>query len=462
MGIGGSAISGVALMCQEEGFTVSGCDLDTDTAYLGKVKKSIKRIFSGHDKNHLINADLLVVSPSVLFRNENHPEVMEANKRKILLTWEEFLGKYLHKKKQVICIAGTHGKSTTTAMSGLLFEKANFDPSVIIGAKVKEWEGNFRMGAGDVFITEADEFFDNFLHYYPEVIILNNIEFDHPDYFKSEKDILRSFEKFVKHLVGKKILIVNQDSIGIKRLFALLGSRFLKTISVYGYSLEQNPKVKLQFSAKVTINRKISQDTFFSIKSDKLHLSDDYHLSIPGEYNVANASGVIILSKLFEIKNNNIKSVLKNFRGVGRRLELIGEKNGIKVFDDYAHHPTAIKVTLEALRQKYFKNRIWAVVELHSYSRTKALLNNYKGVFEEADKVIVGPIFKARDNKSFGVTGKDVVNKSGHKDAIYLEDLEIILGTLKNNSKKGDIIIVMGAGSSYKWAREILAKITES
>lgn len=459
MGVGGSAISGVALMSQKEGYVVSGCNLDEDTDYLEKVKKSVADIFIGHDKVHLKNVDLLVVSPSVLFRNKNHPEVVDAKKRKILMTWEEFLGKYLHKEKRVICIAGTHGKSTTTAMMGLMFEKANFDPSVTIGAKVAEWGGNYRIGKGIFFISEADEFFDNFLNYSSEAVVLNNIEFDHPDFFNSEDDIVASYLKFVKLLRGPKKLIINQDSQGIEKLFLLLPKSFLETVDVYGYTFKDNPLVRLQNSVRISIVKKDERETIFSLDSRNMKLNDIYHLKIPGEHNVANATGVILLSKLYGLPDSVVKKVLKEFKGVGRRMELIGRKHGISVYDDYAHHPTAIIETLKALRQKFPTQRLWVIVEPHSFSRTKALLKQYSGVFDNSDKVIIGPIFKARDTKTFGVTGQSIVDVANHKDILYLPSFEKILSFVKKNVNKNDVIIVMGAGKSYQLSRSFLKEL---
>jgi len=459
MGIGGSAISGIALMSHLQGYVVSGCDLNLETDYLEKVKKVIKKVYHGHSKDHLKRMDFLVVSPSVFFVNKNHPEVIEAKKRKILLTWEVFLGKYLQKEKEVVCISGTHGKSTTTALTGLLFEKANFDPSVVIGAKVKEWEENFRLGKGEIFITEADEFFDNFLNYSANAIIINNIEFDHPDYFSSEEKVIESFRKFILRLKGKKILIVNQDSLGIKKLFSSLDKNFLKGLNLYGYTFSEKPPLKVEKSVKVEIIKKEKERTIFRVSSQDLNLDENFYLKILGDYNVANATGVIILAKLYGIENKIIQQTFGKFQGIVRRLMLMGERKNIRVYDDYAHHPTAIKETLSALRQRYPKERIWVIVEPHSYSRTKALLERYKGVFKKADEVIIGPIFKARDLKTYGISGKDIAEVVKPQKAIYLDEVEKIIKLVNKDVKIGDVIVVMGAGESYQWARKILSSL---
>ena len=417
MGIGGSGMSGVALLASKMGYEVTGCDLEGSTAYS-------ENIFKGHSAEHLKKTDLLVVTPAVYYQNAKNPELLEGEKRKIVVTWQEFLGKYLCDGKKVICIAGTHGKSTTTAMAGKLLTDAGLDPLVIVGATVPEWNGNARYGKGEYFVIEADEFNNNFLNYSPEIIILNNIEFDHPDFFKSEKEVFESFKKFIGKLTGMKILIVNGDAEGINKLLDSIDKSDLKIIK---YSQE---------------NEKLGFD-----------------LAIPGKHNISNALGVTALGKFLGISENIIRKSLSAFPGIGRRMELIADKNGIKVYDDYAHHPTAIAATLEGLRELYPNAKIWAIDEPHGFVRTTKLLDHYKNVFKDADKVLIGPIFKARDTETFGMTPQIVAEKSHHPDAKGYDSFEEIKKVIKNEVNGGDVVLVMGAGKSYLWAREIANSI---
>src|SRR3989344_4065363 len=301
MGVGGSGVKGVYDLASKMGYIVSGCDLKT----------------GGHDVNHLKDTDLLVVSPAVLFQNNTHPEYAEAKKKDIAMTWEDFLGNNLLKDKKVIAIAGTHGKSTTTAMAGKLLVDAGFDPIVVLGATVPEWSGNSKFGKGDYAIVEADEFNNNFLNYHPEIIVINNIEFDHPDFFEDEKQIFESFDKFVDNLIGIKILITQKNS-----------------------------------------------------------LNKHFNLKIIGEHNQKNANMVYLLGIALGIEEKIIKKSLEEFKGIGRRLELLGiSKSGFSVYDDYAHHPTAIKTTLDGVRENFPDKKIWVVIEAHGYKRTSKLLN---------------------------------------------------------------------------------------
>ena len=406
-------MSGVARLASEMGYVVTGCDLEASTAYS-------KDIFKGHSAEHLKDTDLLVVTPAVYYQNPNNPELIEGQKRKIVVTWEEFVGKYLAKGKKVICIAGTHGKSTTTAMAGRLLIDAGLDPSVVVGARVSEWNGNSRSGKGEYFIVEADEFNNNFLNYSPEIVILNNIEFDHPDFFKTESEVFESFKKFVRKLTGMKVLIANEDSTGVNKLLDTIDTSGLKVIK-------------------------------YSSKKENL----GYKLAIPGKHNVSNALGVVALGKFLGVKEEIIRKSLETYSGIARRLELIADKNGIKVYDDYAHHPTAIAATLQGLRELYPSSRIWAIDEPHGFARTGALINFYKDAFSDADKVLIGPIFKARDKETFGMTPEIIAEKSYHKDAKGYDSFEKIKKILEKEIKAGDVILVMGAGKSYLWAREI-------
>lgn len=390
IGIGGSGISGVADLAEKFGYKVSGCDLEESTAYA-------KNIYKGHSVDHLKSIDLLVISPAIYYQDPKNPELIGGEKKGIVMSWQEFLGKILLKDKKIICIAGTHGKSTTTAMAGKLLIDNGFDPTVVVGARVPAWNGNSRFGKGEYAVVEADEFNNNFLFYELEIAVINNIEFDHPDFFKSEKEVRESFDKFIKNLKGKKILITEKGS----------------------------------------LNKK-------------------FNLKILGDHNQKNANMVFLLGKALGITEDKIIKSIEEFTGIERRLELIADRGGIKIYDDYAHHPTAIAATLQALRGTYPNSRIWAVDEPHGFVRTKALLSNYKNVFKDADKVLIGPIFKARDKETLGITPALVAKTSGHSDAAGFDSFEQIKDILSKEIKKGDIVLVMGAGKSYLWAREIL------
>lgn len=457
MGIGGSGASGVAAMASAAGFRVTGCDASADSPYSKYFKKYGVETQIGHSANHLIGVDTVVVSPALLFGEMTNPELTLA-KTKNLQTWQEFLGKTLLSGKETMCVAGTHGKSTTTGLLALVLEAAGRDPSVMIGATVREWQANFRVGKGDLALVEADEFFNNFLSYSPHAIVLNNIEFDHPDFFKTEGEYWDSFANFVKQLVGDKVLVFNQDSVGIQKLFEALGEKVLSKLTLYGYTLGK-PVIALENSTVADNIALTPTGTSFDVTNSALGISDHMIMKLSGLHNVSNALGVITLAKVYGIPLDIVSKVLGNFDGVGRRLELLSDKAGIMIYSDYGHHPTEISATLMGLRQKYPEAKLWCIAEPHSFSRTKALLADYKGVFNDADEVLIAPIFPARDTSDFGVSGADVVTVSGHTHAKYMSSFEEIVEVVGAAAKSGDVIVVMGAGKSYQLAEQVVAKL---
>lgn len=457
LGVGGSGVNAIAALAAEKGYEVSGCDVNKETAYTERLHKLGIKTFVGHSKDHLEGCDMLIVTPAIYFMNQDNEEVQAAREKMPVLTWEEFLGKHLLVDKKVICVAGTHGKSTTTAILSLVLQKEKLEPSAVVGAKVKDWGGNSLNGNGEFFVVEADEFNDNFLHYKPDTIILNNIEFDHPDFFETEEDVILSFSKFIKNLKGNRNLIFNQDSEGVQKLFETLGENGLEGMNLVGYTLGTE-KINLENSTQGKIIKSTQDSTEFQVTYPDKTI-ETYKIKIPGSYNVANALGVILASKICGVSKDSVDYVLENFEGIGRRLELIGEKKDIKVYDDYAHHPTAVSATLTGLRQLFPANKIWVILEAHGYARTKALLGQYKNAFSNADEVIIGPIFKARDAHNFGVDEKSIADASNHPNVSYTKDFSEILNRLKNDVKATDVILVMGAGESYIWAREILKNI---
>ncbi len=383
MGISGSGMSGVASLASKMGYEVTGCDLKS----------------GGHDKKHLDGIDLLVVSPAVLYQSKSEPELLQAIAKNMMVTWEEFVGKYLMMDKFVIAIAGTHGKSTTTAMVGKILEDNGLDPTAVIGANVPEWGGNSRFGKSKYFVIEADEFNDNFLHYKPDLIVINNIEFDHPDYFKDEKQLAESFNKFKNNLKQGGILFSQNDS-----------------------------------------------------------LLKQFNLKVFGDHNQKNANMAYLVGQQLGIRSEEIVKSLENFEGIGRRMEQIGKVKNTIIYDDYAHHPTAIKTTLEGLREKYPTAKILAVAEPHGYKRTKALLSLYKNAFDSVDSVIIGPIFKARDETDPTITIEDVAKISEHENIRVVEDIEKFIGNwkLEIENCNYEVIVVMGAGNSSLWAKQVL------
>lgn len=398
-------MSAVAEIAKAYGFEVSGCDLKT----------------GGHDVSHLEDVDILAVTPAVYFLSKQHPELVEGQQRGIVMTWQEFMGKYLHKDKFVVCVAGTHGKSTTTALAGLLLEAAHLDPTVELGATVPPWGNNFRIGKGRYFVSEADEYYHNFLNYHPQIIILTMIEMDHPEYFNSLDNVVDAYRKFISNIKPGGVLIYNETI----EQFSILNSQFPNNFQKIKYSIRDFPK--------------------------------NLQLQVPGSHNRENAAAIIKLAAVLKIPSSISISTLSSFTGIGRRLEELGTVNGITVIDDYANHPTAFAANISAVKEKYPKRRIWAVVEPHTFSRPKATLSDYPTAFKLAHQVIVSKIFASRETDPGDFSGADIAAATPR--SLYIPEFSAIALYLKSHVSNSDIILVMGSGDSSRLAHLILKSI---
>jgi UDP-N-acetylmuramate--alanine ligase len=427
IGIGGIGVSALARYYLENGHEVSGSDL-VSSEITDALKKSGAKTFIGKHKAENIpkNVDLVIYSPAV---PKTNPELKNALKIKNLklkikiLSYPQALGE-LTKKYFTIAISGTHGKSTATAMVALILIKAGFDPTVIVGTKVKEFKNsNCRVGKSQYLVIEADEHFASFLNYWPKIIVLTNIERDHLDFYKNLKNILKAFKKFISHLPKDGILIANKDDKNTQKIIKNCGVR----VSVY--SLGQGEAKKL---------RKI--------------------LKIPGEHNVANALAALAVARALKIPDKISFKVLSEYRGSWRRFEITKtlHPKPYTLISDYAHHPTQIKATLQTAREQFPNSKIWVVFQPHQYQRTYYLFNDFVKVFKKApvDKIIVTDIFDVagREEKEIKkkVSSEKLVKAINQKETIYISSIEKTANYLKKNLRGREVIIVMGAGNIYK------------
>jgi UDP-N-acetylmuramate--alanine ligase len=460
LGIGGSGMTAVAVLAQAAGFKVSGCDL-TPTTYYSKIlaQRGIE-VKSGHAAEHLEGVDWLVVTPAVFDLNADHEEVRAGQDRRIIMTWQEFMGKYLQTDKFVVSIAGAHGKSTTTAMMGLVLEAAGLDPCVELGAIVKQWGKNVRVGASKYFVCEADEYARSFLHFSPSLIILNNVEMDHPEFFNDYRDFERAFIRFVSQLKWPKILVVNEDSQGVRQLLEKM-KYWLKVneVKVIGYYFENHYDFPFAAEFQGEIIEQACDQTEFNVRTRDSGWVHEFTLRMPGAHNAANALGVIAAARALNVDFEMIQDALESFSGLGRRFEVAGEIDGIKVIDDYAHHPTAIKAMLDSLRQNYGDRNIWAVIEPHQVSRLRLFWAEFAAALAKADKVIITKIFLGREPKAEPIDPRLLADQIGREKAAYFEDFETAAQRVCDQAQAGDIVAVFGAGDSYQLSKKILEKL---
>lgn len=424
IGIGGIGVSALAKYYLKKGHKVTGSDL-VSSEITEALKKLGAKIFTGEHKvkNLPRDADLVIYSPAV---KPNNPELKEAKKLKIKsLSYPETLGE-LTKKYFTIAVSGTHGKSTTVTMIGLLLERAGFDPTVIVGTKLKEFRNsNCRVGKSQYLVIEADEWQASFLNYWPKIIVLTNIEKEHLDYYKNLNNILKTYKEYIRHLPKNGVLVANEDDENIKR--------------ITNYELG------------------IKNKKYYSLKSKEVRKLKKI-LKVPGEYNVSNALAALAVARILKIPDKISFKALSEYKGSWRRFEMkqstINNKQ-LTIISDYAHHPTEIKVTLEAAREKFPRKKIWCIFQPHQYQRTFYLFKDFVKVFSKAliDKLIITDIYDVAGREKGKIKEKisakkliEAINKSW---AIYLPKEEIVR-YLKKNLKDREVVIIMGAGDIYK------------
>ena len=457
MGICGSGAAPIAIIAKNMGFEVSGCDLNVAGYYSDVLIENNIEVRKGHDLNHIENIDILAISPAILDISPNHPEIIEARKRGMLMTWQEFSARYIQNEKFVISIAGTHGKSTTTILMGLVLENAGLDPIVEAGTTFKKWGGGYRIGESKYFICEADEFNNNFLNYNSSIAIINNVEMDHPEFFKDLYEVKDSFKKFIKKLQMPKTLIVNEESTALKEiLYELKDWIEEEQVRVIGYHINNKCDFPFDKEYKAVLGRSVSEYSEYKvINEDKEY---EFQLGLIGKHNIENSLGVLIAALELGVDIDVIKDSFKNFKGIGRRLELIGDIEGVKIYDDFAHHPTAVAATLESIKVSHPGKKVFAIFEPHQISRIKLFFHEFAAALKKADRVIILKPFLGREaNKNIEpINVETLVNEINPDIAEYIEDYDNVCNKIVNEVKSGDIIMVFGAGESYKLSRKII------
>jgi UDP-N-acetylmuramate--alanine ligase len=445
--IGGIYVSALALLMRNFGKEVDGCDLEF-SEILSKLEKEGINIYNTQDVSHIKNdLDLVVYSAAVSL---SHPELKKAKELKIkTMTVYEFLGE-ISKDLFAITISGTKGKTTTTALMGSILDSADFDPTVVVGGKVKNFpHGNLRIGASEYLVAESCEFNAQMLNLHPNITILTNIEEDHLDYYRDLEHIIDTFKEYVSKLPKDGYLIINNDEINCQELGCSSGGRII----TYGIENESDVMAK---NIK-TENKKQSFELF--IDGRKV---DDIVLQIPGKFNVYNALGAIAAAIQMEVKFKTIKKALEKFQGVERRFEKIGERNGAIIISDYAHTPTSIKKTIKAAKEFYPDKRIVAVFQPHLHSRTKKLFNDFVKAFESSDLTIISDIYfvkgrvEKKDEDVSSLQLVDAINENTKSCILYGGDLKKTKKTILDNIKKDDVVLLIGAGDIYKLGEELV------
>ena len=407
IGIGGISMSAIAETLKNWGYEVSGSDI-SESELTEKLQKDGIDVKIGHNEECAKKADLIIYNAAI---PEDDPEMVLAKINNIpTIGRGKFVGFLTKTYNEAICIAGTHGKTTTTSMVSCCFLEANLDPSIEVGAVLKEINGNYRIGKSEYFILESCEYKANFLNFFPNSAIILNIDNDHLDYYKTFDNVVKAFENFAGLVDKNGILVTNADDENCLKLKDYTSSKFV----TYGIENED-----ADFSAKnITFDDNgFAEFDCYKNKKEYLHVK----LSVAGNHNILNALACIGICDFYNVNKEIIQKVLYKFTGASRRLEYKGSYNDVSIFDDYAHHPTEISATAKAIKNKKY-NESWVVFQPHTFSRTKEHLKEFASSLSNFDNIILTDIYAAREIDTGEISSNDIVKELNNlgKNAIYI------------------------------------------
>jgi UDP-N-acetylmuramate--alanine ligase len=449
VGIGGSGMCGIAEILLNLGFVVTGSDI-ARTPVIERLEKLGAVAHHGHDGAHVGNADVVVISSAV---RKDNPEILEAKKRNVPVIRRAEMLAELMRLKHGIAIAGTHGKTTTTSMCGLVLHEGKLDPTLVVGGLVRSLGSGVKLGRGDYLVAEADEFDRSFLTLTPTIAVVTNIESEHLDCYRDLDEIKDTFVMFLNKVPFYGSAILCADEPGVREILP----RVERKIITFGLGGDAH------FSARDPEFLGLSSRFTLVVSGEP---AGAIELNVPGIHNVKNALAAIAVGYELDIEFEDIRNALSSFTGVHRRFEVKGEPRGILIIDDYAHHPTEIEASLKGARTGWGGRRIIAVFQPHLYSRTKMFHREFGSSFKEADLLIVTDVYPAREDPIPGVTGEMIAvaaRECGHSDVHYMEgrDRDALCTTILSLAKPGDIVMTIGAGDIWKVSDRLLSLLSE-
>ncbi|MDX9855751.1 MAG: UDP-N-acetylmuramate--L-alanine ligase [Candidatus Moranbacteria bacterium] len=441
IGIEGAGTSALAVIYKNLGYDVAGSD-DGDHFYGDILEKNKIKIFSSYDKKNLPENVRKVVYSTCI--NEKNPEFQEAKKRNLeMKSYPEALAD-LFNKKMGIAVCGTHGKTTTTAMLAFVLDNMGLSPSAVVGSKVIDWRANSLYGKGDYFIIEADEYQNKLIYYDPWSAILTSVDYDHPDFYRTSEDYKNAFIDFAKKIPKTGYLIYCNDN---RDVLDVAGKAKCRKVS-FGFNKESDYLIKI---------KRVKFSQTFEIFHEGESLGD-FKIKLPGAHNALNASSVIAFCNELGLDPDKVREVLSSFRGTARRFQKIGERNGSVLIDDYAHHPEEIKAALRAADEIFPDKNIVTVFHPHSFTRTKALLEDFANSFGDANEILILDIYGSAREDSGDVSSEDLVeliNKYYPRRARYVPRVEDAIDILKDSINENDVVISMGAGDVWRVTHEL-------
>ncbi|MBL8025153.1 MAG: UDP-N-acetylmuramate--L-alanine ligase [Fibrobacteres bacterium] len=445
VGIGGCGMSGIAEILLKSGYKVSGSDL-SQSSVTTRLQELGITVYKGHSKHNITGADVVVYSSAV---KQDNPELVEAHEHHVpVLRRAEMLGQLMRMKFSV-AVAGTHGKTSTTSIVGKLLSDGGFDPSIIVGGVAKRTETGAVMGASNYMVVEADEFDRSFLKMPPSIAVMTTLESEHLDCYKDLDDIKDAFVGFAEQVpfFGCTILCIDEPT-----LLSIIPRLRKNVVITYGFSAQADYRCVDRVFTGTGSRFKVEH---------RGEILGSVELNVPGDHNVKNAMAGISVAFEMGMPFEKIAQSLKSFENMRRRFEIKGEKKGIMIVDDYAHHPTEIKATLQAAKDTYGR-RVIALFQPHLYTRTRDFYRDFGSSFINADMLIVTDVYASREMPIEGVSGQlvaDAAIEFGHRKVKYIPDRKEILKYVKGKMVEGDVIITLGAGDIWKTGEEILEVI---
>jgi UDP-N-acetylmuramate--alanine ligase len=461
IGIGGTGLSAIARVLVEQGYHVTGSDRS-----LSPLANSLQAegvlVSVGHRPENIEGAQVVIRSSAIA---DDNVEVVAARKQGIpVIKRSEYLAQ-LMEHHQGIAIAGTHGKTTTTAMVAWMLTALGKDPTFICGGVLNNLGTNAHAGKGDAFVVEADEYDYMFLGLHPKIAVITNIEHDHPDCYPTAEDFFNAFDEFASQVNHDGTLLVCATDGGASRLGQIAKARGQKVLSyAIRYSNNGNSNYITYMADNLTPNPNggLSFDVICSLPDAGFELQSPVHLRIPGRHNVLNALSALAVAHQMMLPIDQAGKALSEFRGTGRRFEIRGEVNGITIIDDYAHHPTEIRATLSAARMRYPKGRLWVVWQPHTYSRTRLLFHDFISAFDQADHVLVTEVYAAREPQpADGFSAQQIVASMTYPGATYIADFNQAARFLSDRLVPGDVLLVLSAGDADQISTMVLAQLKE-
>ena len=433
VGIGGIGMSGLAEILQKHGFAVSGCDAKASST-TSKLQSEGIHVNTGHAATHAHECDALVVSSAI---RKDHPELLEARGRKIpVVRRAEMLGEIVRRNRSV-AVSGTHGKTSTSAMAAMVLSEGGLDPTLIVGGVLRNLDSNAKLGKSDLLVVEADEYDRSFLALWPQIAIATNIDADHLDCYQDLDDIREAFRQFLERVPFYGLVIGCADDPYVAEIMRHIDRRVMR----YG--------VRDEAELRPGAIRYTERGSTFTVELNREPLGI-VELRVPGLHNILNALAAIAAGLELGVPFDTIAAALSRYEGVERRFQLLGEFNGAVIVDDYAHHPTEIRATLEAARGSYPDRRIVALFQPHLYSRTRDFFDQFAESLSIADAVLVTPIYPAREEPMPGVDSRlilDAARRRGAGNIALTEDGDdALLLHLRELLRPGDIFLTLGAG----------------